>query len=79
MPTRVTPASAKRNEDVSEENAPHASGEEKSNRFSRRSRKFAVRIVMLVDIITSYNVPDEMLLLVDFIFRGGKKVYVWHL
>ena len=46
-------------------------GEEQSNRFSRRSLKFAVRVIMLVD-IASYNVLDEILLLVEFIFRRGK-------
>ena len=45
--------------------------EEESNRFSRRSHKFAVRVIMLVD-IASCNVRDEILLLVEFIFRGGK-------
>ena len=35
-PTRVTPASAKRNKDVSEENAPRATGEEQPNTFSSR-------------------------------------------
>ena len=35
-PTGVTPASAKRNEDVSEENAPRATGEEQPNTFSSR-------------------------------------------
>ena len=38
---------------------------------TRRSLKFAVRVIMLVD-IASYNVRDEILLLVEFIFRGGK-------
>ena len=59
-------ASAKRNKDVSEENA---TGEEQPNKFSRRSLKFAVRVIMLVD-IASYNVPDEILLLVELTFRG---------
>ena len=49
---------------------PCATGEEQPNRFSRRSIKFAVR-VMLVD-NASYNVPDKILLLVEFIFLGGK-------
>ena len=49
---------------------PCATGEEQPNRFSRRSIKFAVR-VMLVD-KASYNVPDKILLLVEFIFLGGK-------
>ena len=40
-------------------------------RGTRRSLKFAVRVIMLVD-IASYNVRDEILLLVEFIFRGGK-------
>ena len=35
-PTGVTPASAKRNKDVSEENAPRATGEEQPNTFSSR-------------------------------------------
>ena len=36
-PTRVTPAaSANRNKDVSEENAPRATGEEQPNTFSSR-------------------------------------------
>ena len=39
-------------------------------RGTRRSLKFAVRVIMLVD-IASYNVRDEILLLVEFIFRGG--------
>ena len=34
--TGVTPASAKRNKDVSEENAPRATGEEQPNTFSSR-------------------------------------------
>ena len=33
-PTGVTPPSAKRNKDVSEENAPRATGEEQPNTFS---------------------------------------------
>ena len=53
------------------EKAPCSTEEEESNRFSRRSHKFAVRVIMLVD-IASYNVRDEKLLLVEFIFRGGK-------
>ena len=40
-------------------------------RGTRRSLKFAVRVIMLVD-IASYNVRDEILLLVEFIFCGGK-------
>ena len=42
-------------------------------RGTRRSLKFAVRVrvIMLVD-IASYNVRDEILLLVEFVFRGGK-------
>ena len=40
-------------------------------RGTRRSLKFAARVIMLVD-IASYNVRDEILLLVEFIFRGGK-------
>ena len=48
----------------------HATGEEQLTRFLRRSIKFAVH-VMLVD-KASYNVPDKILLLVEFIFRGGK-------
>ena len=47
-----------------------ATGEERPNRFSRRSIKFPVR-VMLVD-KASYNVPDKILLLVEFVFCGGK-------
>ena len=47
-----------------------ATGEEQPNRFSRRSIEFAVH-VMLVD-NASYNVPDKILLLVEFIFLGGK-------
>ena len=43
----------------------HATGEEQPNRFSRRSLKFVVH-VMLVD-IASYNIPDKLLLLVEFI------------
>ena len=39
--------------DVSEENAARATGEEKPNRFSRRSHKFTVRVIMLV-YIASY-------------------------
>ena len=62
--------SAKRKKDVSEENVPHAISEEQPNRFSWRSLEFAVRI-MLID-IASYNVPHKILLLVEFIFRGGK-------
>ena len=69
-PTGETPASAKRNKDVSEESAPDSSGEQ-PNWFLRRSSKFAVHIIMLVD-IASYNVPNEILLLVEFIFREGK-------
>ena len=46
-------------------------GEEQSNRFSRSSLKFAVRVIMLID-IGSYNVRDEILLLIESIFRGGK-------
>ena len=46
-------------------------GEEQSNRFSRRSLKFAVCVIMLID-IASYNVLDEILLLVEFIFLRGK-------
>ena len=66
------PASATRNKDVSEKNAPRATGEEQPNRFSRRSLKFAVRVIMLVD-IASYYVPDEiLLLLIEFTFRVGK-------
>ena len=61
---------AKRKKDVSEENVPCATGEEQLNRFSRRSIKFAVR-VMLVD-KASYNVPDKILLLLEFIFLEGK-------
>ena len=38
---RVTTASVKRNKDVSEENAPHATGEEQANRVSRRSLKIS--------------------------------------
>ena len=49
---------------------PHATGEEQLNRFSRRSLKFAIHI-MLVD-TASCNVPDKILLLVEFVFRGGK-------
>ena len=45
--------------------------EGESNRFSRRSLKFAVRVIMLID-IGSYNVRDEILLLIESIFRGGK-------
>ena len=45
--------------------------EEESNRFSRRSLKFAVRVIMLID-IGSYNVRDEILLLKESIFREGK-------
>ena len=44
---------------------PHATREEQSNRFSRISLKFAVPIIMLVDIHIA-------LLLVEFIFRGGE-------
>ena len=69
-PSGVTLALAKRNKDVSEENAPLATGEDQSNRLSRRE-KFAVRVIMLVD-IAPYNVLNEILLLVEFIFRGGK-------
>ena len=69
-PTGETPASAKRNKDVSEESAPDSSGEQ-PNWFLRRSSKFAVHIIMLVD-IASYNVPNEILLLVEFIFHEGK-------
>ena len=47
-----------------------ATGEEQPNRFSRTSIKFAV-LVMLVD-NPSYNVPDKILLLAEFIFLGGK-------
>ena len=47
-----------------------ATGEEQPNRFSRRSIEFAVH-VMLVD-NASYNVPDKILLLAEFIFLGGK-------
>ena len=71
MPSGVTPASAKRNKDVSEEIAPRVTGEEQSNRFSRRSLKFPVRVIMLVD-IAFYIVLDEILLLVEFIFCRGK-------
>ena len=35
-PTGVTPASAKRSKDVSEENGPRATGEEQPNTFSSR-------------------------------------------
>ena len=45
--------------------------EGESNRFSRRSLKFAVRVIMIID-IGSYNIRDELLLLIEFIFRGGK-------
>ena len=62
--------SAKRKKDVSEENVPRAISEEQPNRFSWRSLEFAVRI-MLVD-IASYNVPDKILLSVEFIFHRGK-------
>ena len=58
--------SAKRKKDVSEENVPCATGKEQLNRFSRRSIKFAV-CVMLFD-NASYNVSDKILLLVEFIF-----------
>ena len=44
-PSGVTLALAKRNKDVSEENAPLATGEDQSNRFSRRE-KFAVRVII---------------------------------
>ena len=40
-PATVTTASVKRNKDVSEENAPHATGEEQANRVSRRSLKIS--------------------------------------
>ena len=40
-------------------------GEEQSNRFSRIFLKFAVPVIMLVDIHIA-------LLLVEFIFRGGE-------
>ena len=57
---------AKRNKDVSEENVPRATREEQSNGFSSLiSIKFAVPIIMLVDIHIA-------LLLVEFIFRGGE-------
>ena len=49
---------------------PHATGEEQPNRFSRRSLKFAVHIMLVV--IASCNVPDKILLLAEFIFCGGK-------
>ena len=56
----VTPGSAK----TEEENAPSATGAEKPNRLSRKSFKFAGRVIMLVD-IASYSVPDDRLLLVS--------------
>ena len=65
MPTGVTAASAKRNKDVSKENVQRETREEQSNGFSRISLKFAVPIIMLVDIHIA-------LLLVEFIFRGGE-------
>ena len=65
MPAGVKAALAKRNKDVSEENVPRATREEQSNGFSRISIKFAVPIIMLVDIHIA-------LLLVEFIFRGGE-------
>ena len=40
----------KRNKDVLEENVQCETREEQSNRFSRKSLKFAVSIIMLVDI-----------------------------
>ena len=40
----------KRNKDVSEENVQRETREEQSNKFSRKSLKFAVSIIMLVDI-----------------------------
>ena len=49
---------------------PHTTGEEQPNRFSRRSLKFAVHIMLVV--IASCNVPDKILLLAEFIFCGGK-------
>ena len=66
------------NKDVLEEIAPRVTGEEQSNRFSRRSLKFAVRVIMLVD-IASYNALDEILLLVEYIFRRGKMCKFMHL
>ena len=62
--------SAKRKKDVSEENVPCATGEEQPNRFSRRSIKFAVRVMLFDN--ASNNVPDKILLLVEFIFPWGK-------
>ena len=66
-PTRVPPAPAKRNKDGSEENAPRSAGEVQPNRFSRRSLR--VRIIMLV-YLASYDVPNEILLLVEFFFSA---------
>ena len=66
-PTRVPPAPAKRNKDGSEENAPCSAGEVQPNRFSRRPLR--VRIITLV-YLASYDVPNEILLLVEFFFSA---------
>ena len=71
LPSRVTPALTKRNKEVSEENSQFSTSEKQLNKFSRRSLKFTVCFIMLVD-IASYNVPKEMLLMAEFIFHGGK-------
>ena len=48
---------------------PRATREEQSNRLSRISLKFAVPIIMLVDI-------HMAMLLVELIFRGGEMKFV---
>ena len=77
-PTGVTPASAKSSKDILQENAPRPTGEEQPNRFARRSPKFTVCVIMLV-YIASYDVPNEILLLVEFFFRRGKMCKFTHL
>ena len=53
-------------------NAPRSAVEEQSNRFSRISH--TVRIIMLVYILASYDVPNEILLLIEFFLSGRKNV-----
>ena len=66
---------AKRNKEVSEENSPFSTSEKQLNKFSRRSLKLTVCIIMLVD-IASYNVPDEILLMAEFIFSSVEEICV---